>query len=144
MPAQLLEPVTAPSPLIRIADIDRELREMRIRHERELEALREERELLLDVATSFGHIEERHPWGVYRLVEKATKGRRTVDADKFRELFPEKVDRLATVKYSFSVAKVEKALSEDDFAQVVITGAETRTRAVEFEPAARFVEEAEP
>lgn len=141
MPAQLLQPVeTATGPLLRVADLDREIRQMQIRHKRELDTLIEERDLILDAAADLGRTEEAYGWGVYRLVEKP--GRRSIDAEKLEQMFPEKAQRLATTKVSYSVAKVEKALSDDDFAHVVVTA--KGSRAVKFFENERPVEEAEP
>jgi hypothetical protein len=134
------------SPLLAAANLERKIREENARHERAITDLQDEYETIIGTAIDLGHLEERHPWGTYRVVEKITPGRRSLDAEKFEQLYPDLCETVvkAVVKVP-TLAKAEKALSAASLALVVKHGEPKVTRELAFEhtpPAA--IEECEP
>jgi len=138
----LEEGLTAgPRCLLHIADIDRQIREENARHERIIADLESNRFDAIELAVELGHVEEAHPWGVYRIETKTIPGRRSIDADKFTQLFP---DLCEVVRKAPTLAKAEKALSPRSLALVVKRGEDKTERAITFEPAPLPFEVSEP
>lgn len=130
------------APLLRLADIEREMRQTKLRYEAEMANLENEHTLIMETAIDLGHLEEAHPFGTYRIATKTTPGRRSLDEAAFRQLFPDLCETVVKVP---TIAKAEKALSAASFALVVKAGDAKVSRELVFEPAPLpFVEECEP
>jgi len=130
------------APLRRLADIERQMRQAKLRYEAEIANLENEHALIVETAFDLGHVEEVYPYGTYRLVERVTAGRRSLDEAAFKQLFP---DLCETVTKVPTIAKAEKALSAASFALVVKAGEPKVSRELTFEAAPlEFAEECEP
>lgn len=130
------------APLLRLADLEREMRQTKLRYEAEMANLENEHSLILETAIDLGHLEEAHPFGTYRIATKTTPGRRSLDEAAFRQLFPDLCETVVKVP---TIAKAEKALSAASFALVAKAGEAKVSRELVFEPAPLpFAEECEP
>ena len=103
--------------LARVVEIDAELATLK----RQADALKSERAEIIDALNVPGGYEERYPWATYQLVPRTRQTARSIDTDRFLELFPERALEYGTLR--ISVAKAEKGLSAEDFEKVVIPGA---------------------
>lgn len=102
--------------LVRAAEIDTELASLK----RQMDALKAERAEIIDALNVPGGYEERTPWAVYQLVPRTKMTPRSIDTDRFLDLYPHLALEYGTLR--ISVAKAEKGLSYEDFAKVVIPG----------------------
>ena len=124
--------VQSGSPLLKAATIARQIREENARHERLIAELQDEYDLVLGTAIHLDHTEEVHPFGTYRVTTKTTAGRRSLDADKFVQLFP---DLCEVVTRPPTLAKAEKVLSAASLALVLKHGEAKVSHELVFEPA---------
>jgi hypothetical protein len=127
------------APLLRLADLEREMRQTKLRYEAEMANLENEHTLIMETAIDLGHLEEAHPFGTYRIETTITPGRRSIDEAAFRDRFPEHCE---TVVKAPTLAKAEKLLRADEIAAVVKHGEPKTARTLRFEPAPLAFEEA--
>jgi hypothetical protein len=108
----------------RIATVTEEMheaeREAGAPYREALELLTAKRAELFEAAIAADASPEVHPFGTLRIEVPARKGPRTIDDIAFVRLFPQHLQRCATVR--IKVSEAEKVLSEEDFAKVVVQG----------------------
>lgn len=120
------------APLLRLADIEREMRQLTNRYNAQMANLENEHTLIMETALVFGYVEEEHPFGTYRIEETIRPGRRAIDDAAFRDRFPEHCE---TVLKAPTLAKAERLLRPDELALVVKQGEAKVSRELKFEPA---------